>query len=65
MKTKRHGLKVDLKVHLTRPSGIEDEPAVFTRCGKRLSGLSKCVVNSVEAASCNRCINDEQRTHGR
>lgn len=62
MSKKRQGLK-DSRVHIVRPSNIENEPPEKTRCGKKLSTLFECCVNSVEAATCPLCIRDEQRRH--
>jgi hypothetical protein len=53
----------DRYVHLIEGNEFDDQPT--TLCGKKMAGLRECVVLSVEAASCPRCMVQEQRTHGK
>lgn len=54
----------DTVTHIIKPNG--EEPPEVTYCGRQVRTLVRCGVYSVEAASCNGCIKQEQAlVHGR
>ena len=54
--THRNRLSTDTSTHLVKANAMPEEAAEFTVCGKRLSSLSACCVNTFEAATCTTCI---------
>ena len=55
--------KVEPRTHIVKPNG--DETPEYTYCARNLKALhGRCTVNSVEAATCEGCIKEEQRLRG-